>query len=79
MDLRAWTSSAVMYSSGLVRSMRPEAVTCVTSLRGMPTTTCMMWIMSSSSASLMASFRRSEAFMGLVIMLALMPSEGVSR
>ena len=78
MDLRAWTSSADIYSSGLVRSMRPDAVTWVTSLRGIPTTTCRMWIMSSFSASAIASFRRSDAFMGLVIILALIPSEGVS-
>ena len=67
-----------MYSSGLLRSIRADAVTCATSLRGMPTTTCRIRIMSSFSASRTASFNFSDAFMGLWIMLALMPSDGVS-
>ena len=58
--------------------MRADAVTCATSLRGIPTTTCRIWIISSFSASRMASFNLREAFIGLAMRLERMPSEGLS-
>ena len=58
--------------------MPPVAVSCRTSLRGMPTTTCRILIMSSSSASWMAFFRGRDAFIGLATTLPRMPADGVS-
>ncbi len=78
MDLRVATSSEVIYSSGMERSTRADALTWSTSLRGIPTTTWRILIMSSFSASWTASLSFWDAFMGLAIMLERMPSEGVS-
>ncbi|MBR2748208.1 MAG: hypothetical protein IKD95_07680 [Bacteroidales bacterium] len=58
--------------------MPPVAVSCLTSLLGMPTTTCRILIISSSSASWMALRRGPEAFIGFATTLPRIPSEGVS-
>ena len=58
--------------------MLPVAISCRTSLRGMPTTTCKILIISSSSASWMALRRGTDAFIGFATTLPRMPSEGVS-
>ena len=78
MDFRDATSSSLMYSSAWPLLMVALAVTWLTSLRGIPTTTCRILIISSFSASSIAARSGIDAFIGFAIMLALIPSDGVS-